>query len=480
MSTPTPAPAFDRAYANRALVVLSFLAALIVYIDVMLIPALPTIAGEYHVSIAETSLLISLYTTFGVAAMPIVGKLGDIYGKKRVLMATLAAYLAIATTTSFAPTFGLVLASRFFQGIGLGVYPLAFSLAREEFPRAMVPRAQGLISAVQVAGGAFGIVAGAFVTLDFGWQANYHIALPLILVLSVLAYVLVRESPSRKPGVRLDAVGAGWLGASLTGIVLGLSEGATWGWTSLPVLGLVFGGLLALVPLALYERRQAEPVFDLRLLRQRNVLIANLMILFYGISGFLVFQAVTYYMQLPAPSGFGLNTIETGFYLLPLVIVILPVAFAVGVIIPRYGVKPFLLVGAALAMAGFVLLSVSTSPLQIAGALVVYAAGGGCLSVAIQNLLVLSLAKSEMGLGTSLNTAFRYIGQSIGAPISGALLSTFVTAYTIGGRSVLLPSHIAFQYCFYSAVAAFAVVAVVAYFATEVMGPRAPSGPTPS
>ena len=192
---PGPVDTFDRSYAFRTLLLLSAIAAQIVYMDVMLTPALPRIAVEYRVSIAQTSLIISLYTVFGVAVMPIIGKLGDIFGKKRVLIATLAAFLAIATTTSLAPTFDLVLASRFFQGVGLGVLPLCFSLAREEFPRGLVPRAQGAISAVQVAGGGLGLVAGAVVTLDYGWQANYHLALPGVLLLTVLAVLLVRESP---------------------------------------------------------------------------------------------------------------------------------------------------------------------------------------------------------------------------------------------------------------------------------------------
>ncbi|MCI4323288.1 MAG: MFS transporter [Thermoplasmata archaeon] len=474
-----PSSPFDRAYAFRTLALLSAIAALIVYIDVMLTPALPTIAAEYGVSIAQTSLLISLYTVFGVAVMPIIGKLGDIYGKKRVMVLTLAAYLAIATTTSFAPTFDLILASRFFQGIGLGVFPLCFSLAREQFPRALVPRAQGLISAVQVAGGAFGLLVGAVFTLDFGWQANYHLALPCILVLTVLAVVLVRESENRKAGVHLDYVGASWLGASLTALVLGLSEGASWGWSSLPTLGLVVGGVGLLLPLALYELRQSEPVLDLHLLRQRNVMISNVLMLAYGASVFLSFQAITYYMQLPAPSGFGLNTVQTGLYLLPLIVVILPVAYGVGIVIPNSGVKPFLYLGALLGGVSFLLLSTATSPAEVGGFLAVYAVGSGLLSVSIQNLLVLSLAKSEMGLGTSLNSAFRYIGQSLGAPLSGAILSTFVSAPMVaGGARLVLPTHLAFQFCFYTAAAVFVVVGVAALFAHEVMGPRAPKEST--
>ncbi len=467
-----PGATFDRSYANRTLVVLACLGALIVYIDVMLLPALPTIAVEYHVSIAETSLLISLYTVFGVAVMPIVGKLGDIYGKRRVLLYVLGAYLVVATTTSFAPTFELVLVSRFFQGVGLGVYPLAFSLAREEFPRPLVPRAQGLLSAVQVAGGAVGILGGAIVTSAFGWQANYHLALPCILVLALLTYLLVRESPNLTPGTRLDYVGAAGLGACLTGVVLGLSEGATWGWLSLPTLGLIAGGLVGLLPLALYESRQRAPVFSLRLLRQRNILIANVITLVYGLAGYIAFQAITYLMELPPPSGYGLVLFQTGLTLLPLVVVLLPVALAAGAVIPRYGVKPFLYLGGLFGVAGYLLLSLATSPFEVAAFLTVYAVGGGLASVALQNLLVLSLDKSEMGLGTSLNTSFRYIGQSLGAPLAGAILTTYVAVQSSGGHSLLLPTRMAFQSCFYLAGAAFVVVGVVTILAREVIGPR--------
>jgi MFS family permease len=469
-------PNFDSKYSNRTLVLLSVTAALIVYIDVMLTPALPTIAAQYGVSIAQTSLLISLYTVFGVAVMPIIGKLGDIYGKKRVMVCTLAVYLGVATTTSFLQNFDLLLVSRFFQGVGLGVFPLCFSLAREEFPRPLVPRAQGLISAVQVAGGAFGLIGGAFVTLEYGWQANYHLALPVILALVLLTLVLVRESPNRKPGVKLDYVGAGWLGLSLTAIVLSISEGATWGWTSLSTLLLLVGGLLSTLPLAWYEQRRPEPILDLKLLRQRNVMVANFVVLLFGASIFMAFQAITYFLQLSQPSGFHLTILQTGLYLLPLVVVLLPVAYVVGMLIPKYGVKPFLFAGGILGAIAFLLLSTATSPLQVGLYMVVYAAGGGCISVGIQNLLVLSLATSDMGLGTSMNSAFRYIGQSIGAPISGAILSTFVAMYDVNGQSLVLPMRVAFQYCFYTAALLLVVSVGAAFLAHEVMGKEAPVG----
>ena len=464
-----PAQEFDVRNANRALVLLSFMTATIVYVDTMLTPALPRIVTQYGISIDHASLIISLYTVFGVAVIPIFGKLGDIYGKKKVIMYILLIYLIAATTTSIAPNFNLILVSRFVQGVGLGVFALAFSLAREQFPRKLVPKAQGMISAVQVAGGALGLLGGAVVTNRFGWQANYWIAIPVIALLTILIRAIVRESKERKPGVKLDYVGAAWLGMSLTAIVLGLSEGPTWGWNSGPTLLLLTAGLVLIIPLALYERKLPEPVLDLSLLRQRNLMAVNLLIICYGLSLGIAFQSIVYALELPPPSGFGIGITEIGVYLLPLAIVVLPVAMAVGRVIPNYGVKPFLYLGSFFAMGAFLLLSTYTSPVQIELYLIVYAFGGGMLTVSIQNLLVLSIAKSDMALGTSLNTAFRYIGQSLGAPVAGVILTTYVADYAAGGHLTALPTRAAFQYCFYISVVAFVLVGLISIFAREVV-----------
>ncbi len=468
--------AFDSGYANRVLILLSVVAGLIVYVDIMLSPALPKIVTEYGVTIDQASLLISLYTVLGVAVIPIFGKLGDIYGKKRVMMYIMVIYVIAATATSFAPNFNLILASRFVQGVGLGVFALCFSLAREQFPRKLVPRAQGVISAVQLSGSVLGLLGGAVVTNDFGWQGNYHIAVPIIAVLTLLIYFVVRESPNKKPGVRLDYVGSAWLGASLIAIVLGLSEGTSWGWTSAPVLGLLVLGPLAMVPLVLYERTVAEPVLDLKLLAQRNVMVANLLVISFGLVSGIAFQAFVYALELPPPSGFGIGITEVGLYLLPLAVVILPVALGVAALIPKYGVKPFLYLGSVLATIGFLLLSTYTSPVQMEVYLVVYAFGGGMLSVSIQNLLVLSIAKSEMSLGTSLNTAFKYVGQTLGAPAAGAILSTFIASASVSGHLLILPTKAAFQYCFYVSVVAFIAVGLLSILAREVIGENRDEG----
>lgn len=475
-ATPQAAPqthAFSESYANRVIVLFALLAAFVLFVDIMLTPSLPSIARQYKVSIATVSLVISLYTVFGTAVNPVIGKLGDIYGKKKVLIYVLVIYSIMVAITSFATNFTVLLTSRTIQGIGLGIFPLAFSMVREQFPRERVPRAEGILSAMFGAGAAFGLPIGAAIANSYGWQANYHVALPFIAGLTILIYFIVKESAFMNRTAKLDYVGAAWLGAGLAAIVFGLSEGASWGWTSVSVLGLIFGGFVSLLPLVVYERRVPEPILNLKLLGIRNVLISNIVGLASGAALFLAFQAITYKLELPPPSGYGFDILTTGLYLFPLAIAILVVAIPVGRLVAKYGAKPFLYAGCVVGALGFLLLSTATSAVQIAGYLVIASAGLAMLLVPSQNLLVLSVQRRQMGLATSLNTVFRNIGSSIGAPIAGSLLSTFVVSRVIDGQTFSLPTEAAFQYAYYIAVVGFAIALVVALFGQEVIGKKA-------
>src|SRR5579864_7299345 len=210
-----PKQQFDLKYANRNLVLFAVLAATVMYIEIMLTPSLPKIASDFKVTSGQVSLILALYTVFGTVINLIVGKLGDIYGKKKILTAVLIIYSIMVTLTSFAPTFNLLLISRTFQGIGLGIFPLAFSLVREQFPRNLVPRAQGLISAMFGAGLALGLPIGAFVTQQYSWETNYHLATPIVIALTILIFFTVKESIYRNPNSKMDYLGSGMLGASL-------------------------------------------------------------------------------------------------------------------------------------------------------------------------------------------------------------------------------------------------------------------------
>ncbi len=466
-----PEKKYDIKYAYRVLTLLAILAAFVMYVDIMLTPSLPAIGEQYNVDSTTASLIISLYLVFGTAIMPVIGKLGDIYGKKRLLIYVLIAYSVMVGITSFTSNFTALLVSRTFQGIGLSIFPLAFSIVREEFPKELVPRAQGLLAGMFGGGIALGLPLGAYIANSYGWQANYHIALPFIVALTVLIFFVARESFFRNPDTKLDYLGAAWLGAALSMVVLGISEGPNWGWTSLWTVFLIAGGALLLIPLALIEKRVRAPILDTNLLSIRNVMIANILAIVASVSMYLTFLSISYKLEYPQPAGFGFDIFTTGLYLVPLAVSMIAVGYPVGVLISKYGVKRFLFIGAAIASFGFFLLSTATTATQIAVYLVVASLGLGTIMVASQNLLVLSVEAHKMGLATSINSVFRNLGASLGAPIAGSFISTFTAVYIIGGHSLVLPSATAFQYDYYGGVIGFIAVFLISFFAHEVIKP---------
>ncbi len=473
---------FDSRYAYRTMLLLVLLIVVVLYVEGMLTPSLPRIALQFGVTDAQASLLLALYAASGTAMNPVVGKLGDIYGKKRVLMAVMVAYAVAVTVTGFSPNFVFMLGSRTVQGIGLSIMPLTFSIVREEFPRELIPRATGLLSGMFGVGFAISFPIGAFISNNYGWQTTYHTAAPLVIVLTVLVFVFIRESIYRRPITRVDYVGAGLLGASLAMAILALSEGPTWGWFSISILALFAMALILLVPLAVYERAQekktGEPILNFRLLSLRNVLDTNIALAIVSFGMFLAFYAYVYKFENPPPSGFGYDIFQTGLSFLPLAIAMFIFSPIAGWLSPKVGVKPVAIAGNIIAAVGFLLTSQTTTSTQFLLTTFVIGAGFSIVNAAVINLLVLTVEPKDIGVTTSLNSVFRNLGTSLGPPIAGSLMTTFTAAVLIGlvgGNPVYanLPTTAAYQYAFYIAAAALISVAFLLLSAKEVLGKKA-------
>ena len=304
-------PEFDRDYQNRTLFLLAAAVAAMLYVEGMLTPSLLPIAKEFGVTPSQVSLVLALYAASGVALNPVIGKLGDIYGKKKVLTYVLAAYAAAVSVTGFSPTFDFMLGARAVQGVGLTISPLAISLVREEFPVERVPRAQGILASMFAVGFAVSLPLGSFISNDLGWRWTYHTAIPLVLLLLALVAWKVRESPYRRPGVKVDFGGASLLGLSLVLLVLAIAEGPSWGWSSVGTVSVATAGFLVLLPLFFYERghlrRGGEPVLDMKLFHMRNATVPYFGYFVSGLGMFLAFQAFVYKFELPPPIGYGLT-----------------------------------------------------------------------------------------------------------------------------------------------------------------------------
>jgi MFS family permease len=465
---------FDGAYALRVILILAGLVTLVLYVEGMLTPSLPTIAREFSISSGQASLILSSYIITGVALSPVVGKLGDIYGKKKLLGIVIVLYAACVSVTGFSPSYSFMVAARAFQGIGLTIFPLGMSLVREEFPREMVPRAQGFLSAMFGAGFAISLPIGAWVSNTYGWRTTYHSAIPFVVLLAILVFLYVRESKYRRPNTKVDYVGAAVLGTSLALIVLALSEGATWGWLATPTLGLFVVGAALLIPLVIYEqgyqRSGSEAILNFRLLRERNVMVTNVV---GGVSGFgmyLALLSMTYLFQTPSVAGgFGQSILGAGISLVPLAIGMLIFAALAGIFVTRVGTRPMTVIGAAITCVAF-LLAIPVQPLwSLLVVEFVVGAGIGILNSGMINLLVLTVDPRDMGLATSMSAVFRNVGSSLGAPLSGSLLASF----TVSALGFNFPSHLAFEWSFALAAIAFVFAGGFVILGREVLGRHA-------
>ena len=482
---PKTAETFDRRYANRIMLLLAGVVLVVLYVEGMLTPSLPTIQADFHVDAAQITLIISAYAAAGVALSPVVGKLGDIYGKRKVMIVVMFTYAASVSVTGFSPNFAFMVGARTVQGVGLTIIPLGMSLMREEFPREMVPRAQGLLSAMFGIGFAISLPLGSWVSQDYGWRTTYHSAVPFVILMAVLVFLLVKESPYRRPDTRVDYLGALFLGLGLAGIVTALSQGEAWGWTSAMTLTFAALGAVMFVPFVLIERRltaqKREPIVDVHLLAERNVTVTNIVLTVAGLGMYLALFSLIYQFEFPLASG-GYNAscvtpincnfqiLTAGIDILPLAVGMTCVALFTSVVVSRVGVKPLAIAGGLITALAFVLEAYATTLTTALVIEVLVGAGMGLLNASIINLLILTVDPKDMGQATAMNNVFRNVGGSVGAPIAGSLLATYVL--TSGPFAGHFPSHEAFQYVFFIAAAITVAGTMSVLFAQEVLGVR--------
>jgi MFS family permease len=333
----------------------------------------------------------------------------------------------------------------------------------------MIPRAQALISVMIFTGIGLGLSVGAFVANYYGWQANYHIVTPLMIAFTILVALQVKESAYRNAGAKLDYAGSLLLGLSLATLVLGLSQGSSWGWTSPAIIGLISTGSFLLVPFALVELRVDQPLLDFGQLRARNVLVSNILAFNTGAAIVLTFASLVYKLEDVSPAGYGFDIVTTGLYILPIAMVVLIVSYPLGILNAKFGAKPFLLLGGGIGAFGSAFLTTESSAIQIPEFVSVSALGFAMLLVSRQILLVLSVNPAEMGAMVSVNQVFFNMGQSLAPAVSASILSTYASTVALGGHAFSLPTDQAFGYIFWVVATIFALSLLVSAFGAEVI-----------
>lgn len=393
-------------------------------------PALGTIGQDLGVSTASASWVLTAYLLSAAVLTPILGRLGDMVGKRKVLIVVLALLLVGAVLAALATNLTVLIIARILQGAAGAVMPLSIGIVRDELPKERVSVTIGLLSAIFGIGAGVGIVAAGPIVESLSWHWLFWIPAGLVLIALLGAIFGMPESPVRTPG-RLDTLGAGILSLGLVALLLAISEGQTWGWADGRTIGLLGGGTVLLVVFVLVELRVAEPLIDLRLFRHRGVWTAHVVALAFGFAMFGTFILVPTLLQLPTVLGygFGKSVSEAGVYLLPTVAAMVVSGVVAGVLIRRIGPKVPMIVGSVAVVVAFALPALGhAEEWQILLSGVLTGIGIGMALAATSNAIVESVPATQTGEAISANTVLRTIGSSIGTAVIAALITSNTTA----------------------------------------------------
>jgi EmrB/QacA subfamily drug resistance transporter len=393
-------------------------------------PALATIGKDLDATTSAASWVLTAYLLSAAVLTPILARLGDMVGKRRIPIVVLALLLVGTVLAALAPNLGVLIGARAVQGAAGAVLPLSIGIVRDELPRERVSVTIGLLSAIFGIGAGVGIVAAGPIVQNLSWHWLFW--LPAILVVVALLGVIfgMPESPVRKPG-RLDLVGTGVLAVSLVSLLLAISEGETWGWGDIKTVGLLILGAVALVVFVLVELRVDSPLIDVRLFRIRGVWTAHVVALIFGFAMFGTFVLVPTLLQLPKITGYGFGeSVSTaGLLLLPTVIAMVFAAPVAGILVRKVGPKPPMLIGGVSVVLAFVLPAIAHAELwQIVVSGILTGIGIGMALAACSNAIIESVPATQTGEAISANTVVRTIGSSIGTAVIAALITANTTA----------------------------------------------------
>ena len=426
----------------------------------LVVPIQAKLPELLNASREDTAWVVTATLLAAAVVTPIAGRLGDMYGKRRIVLVLLGVLVLGSVVAALSTEIIGVIVGRALQGAVTGVVPLAISILRDVLHEDRVDAAIALISATMGVGGALGMPLSALVTQYSDWHALFWMAAGMGVAVFALVLWIVPVSVLRTAG-RFDYVGAAGLAVGLTGVLLAVSRGNEWGWTSPAVLACGLGGLAVLLVWGWYELRISEPLLDLRVAARRPVLLTNIASLAMGFSLFASNVAFPQLLELPAPAGFGLSLLNASLVIAPAGLVMMVLSPYSGRVARTVGPRLLLILGAIALIAayGFTLLfSSEVWHILVANLLVGVGIGFGYASMPM--LIMRSVPQNETGASNGLNALFRSLGTSTAAAVIGAVLASL--SVTQGG--VQVPTAAAFDVAFVLGGAAAMVALALALF----------------
>ncbi len=418
--------------------VLAALASCGVLVSVMqtiVVPLLPELPALTHSHPTDVSWLVTVTLLTGAVFTPLLGRAGDMYGKRRVLLVALSSMVVGSLLCAISSHLLVLIAGRAFQGAAVAVVPLGISILRDELPPARVIPSIAIMSSTLGVGAAFGIPAATLVVEYANWHTMFWICLGLGLLDIAVVLLVVPESKLRTSG-RFDVLGAFGLSAFLVCLLLAVSKGSAWGWASATTLGLLAGSAVIAICWVWYEMRVAAPLVDLRVSARPAVLFTNLAALLIGFAFYANSLSTAQLVQEPTWTGYGLGAsiVVSGLCLLPggiAMVLLSPVSARISA---ARGPRFTLAVAGALMAVGYVVRLFTSGNLAaiVAGATVV-SAGTAVAYSALPALIMHAVPVTETAAANGLNTLMRTIGQAVCSAVVVTVLTSLVA--TKAGRT---------------------------------------------
>jgi MFS family permease len=422
----------NRTHPTVILVVLSLAGIAYAMLSSSVVPALPTMQRALHTSEDGITWLLTAYLLSASVGTAILGRLGDMYGKERLLLVTLVILAAGTLLAAVSSSLGVIILARFIQGASGGIFPLAFGIVRDEFPREKVAGSIGLLSAILGVGAGIGIVLSGVIVEHLNYHWLFWIPLAATLVAIVATWRFIPESPVRMPG-RINWLAAALMTIGISTVLLAISQTTAWGWGSPKTLGLIAAGLVVTLLWGAVEVRSPNPLIDMTMMRIRGVWTTNLAAFLLGAGMYSSFIVLPQFAQLPKSTGFGFgaSVVVSGLYLLPSTIGMTLLGVYAGRISARFGSRAALIAGTAFTTASFALLSITHDhPYDLLVAAGLLGVGIGLAFAALGNLIVQSVSSHQTGVASGMNTVMRTLGGALG----GQLSATFIAAHTAKGE----------------------------------------------
>lgn len=391
------------------------------------VPTLPALQDAYDASQRSVTWTLTAFLLSSAVSTPILGRLGDAYGRRRVMLWSLGAVVIGCLMAALAPTIEVMVLARVIQGMGGGIAPLVFAMARDLLPAHRVPGAIAWLSAIISVGFAAGIVIAGIVTTLLGFRALFLLPALFAAATSLGVYVLVPES-TVKSRAAVPLLPASLLMTWLVTLLLAVSQAPTWGWDSTPLLVLLSLSVAGLITWAIVEWRAAVPMIDLRLMRRRAVWPANLVAFTTGVSTLGAFPFLAQFNQIPTSTGygFGASVIVAGYLLLPASIGSAVAGAVSSRLAARIGNRAVLIAGGLMTSAGLAQAALHHETMwQVAVATGVTGLGSGLVFACLANAVVAAVPSDQTGVAMGMNANLRTVGGAVGT----TLMATIIAAY---------------------------------------------------